>query len=222
MGVHAHLVERGIRRAFELTRDEGELLGEHVIVSPLGEFRGHARAPAEFVEVAVSGHVFVIEAEGAVRLAGGAGLSVASALGGLQAIAALHGFERALRIGRVGVSVDRVGRIAVGRPADVGHLSFPAGEPRDEQGGESVVMVGSVGLDVSVVLVEAEADRDPGRGAHLGVALERFVAPGVAPLTVIIDFRGTRVEDHAVQGDPPGVGEAAGRLGRRLGSGGYL
>jgi hypothetical protein len=73
-----------------------------------------------------------------------------------------------------------------------------------------------------MVLVDAEADRDPGSRAHLGVALERLVAPGVAPVAVIIDLGGAGVEDHAVQGDAPGVGEAAGLLGGRLRVDGHL
>ena len=222
MGVHAHLVERRVWRALELARDEREVLGQHVVISALREFRGHARAPAEFVEVAVARNIFVIEGEGAVGLPGGAGLPVAAPLGRLQAIAALHGLEGALRIDRVGVGVDRVDRIAVGRPTDMGHLCFSAGEPRDEQGREAVIMVGSVRLDVAMVLVEAESGRDPGGRAHLSVALERLVAPKVAPVAIVKDFGGAGVEDHAVQGDPPGVGEAAGLLGRRLGSSGHL
>ncbi len=84
------------------------------------------------------------------------------------------------------------------------HLLVVAAETFDEQGGQAVVMVGAVGLDVAVVLVETETDLDLGRGAHLGVAHQRLVMPRAAPVAVVIDFSGAWVEDDAVQGDTPG------------------
>jgi hypothetical protein len=84
-----------------------------------------------------------------------------------------------------------------------------------------VVVVGAVGLDVAVVLVEAEADLDLGRRAHLGVAHQRLIVPGVAALAVVVDLGGTGVEDHSVQGHAPGGHHPAGGSAfERLGVGG--
>ena len=101
------------------------------------------------------------------------------------------------------------------------HLLLAAREALDEQGGETVVMVGAIGLDVPVILVEAESDLDLGRGAHLGVAHQRLVVPRVAAIAVVVDFGGAWVEDDAVQRDTPGRHHPAGRAaGERLGVGG--
>ena len=110
-----------------LTRDEGVVLGQDVVIGALGEFRGHAGAATEFIEVAQAGHIFEVEAKGAVRLTRRGGFSVPAAVGRLKAIAALHILERALRLFGVGVSVDCVHGVAIGSPANMGHLLFAAG-----------------------------------------------------------------------------------------------
>ena len=81
-------------------------------------------------------------------------------------------------------------------------------------------MVGSVGLDVAVILVEAQPGLNLGCGAHLGITHERLVLPWVAALAVVEDLGGAWVEDNPVQGDAPGRHHPAGRAtfsGLRLG-----
>ena len=220
MGIHLLLAEGRVRRAFELTRDERILLGHHVIVGALREFRRHAGTSAELVEVSRAGDVFEVEAERAVRLAGRGLFAVAAAVGGLEAVAALHLLELALGVFRLRERVDRVDREAVRGPADLGHLLLAAGEAIEEEGGDAVIVVGAVGLDVPMVLVEAQADLDLRGRAHLGVAHQGLVVPRVAAVAVVIDFGGARIEDDAVQGHAPGRHHPPGRAaGERLGVG---
>ena len=223
MRIHLLLAERRVRRALEFAGDERELLGQDIIVRALRELRGHPGAAAELIEVARAGDVLEVERVGAIGLAGRGLLAVAPAVGGLEAVTALHLLELALRVRRVGVTIDRIRREAVRGPADVHHLLLAGREPLDEQGGEAVVVVGAVGLDVPVVIVEAQAGRDAGGGAHGGVAPQGFVMPGVGAVAVVVDLGGTRVEDHPVQGHAPGGHHPAGRpagggfgLGRHL------
>jgi len=189
---------------------------------PFRELRGHPRAAAELIEVARAGDVLEVERVRSVRLAGRGLLAVAAAVGGLEAVAALHLLQLALGVLRVRVPVDRIRREAISRPADVHHLLLPGGEALDEQGGEAVVMVGAVGLDVPVVVVEAQPGGDAGGGTHRGVAPQGFVMPGIGAVAVVVDLGGTRVEDHAVQGDAPGRHHPARAAGRGLGVGGHL
>ena len=211
MGVHGLLAEGRVGRAFELARDERVFLGHHVVVGPLREFGRHARASAELIEIARAGDVFEVEAERAVGLAGRARLAVAAAVGRLEPVAAPHLPEFAPRVRGLRVGVERVDRIAVRRPADMRHLFLAPGESLEEEGGDAVIMVGPVGLDVAVVGVEAEAGGDARRRAHLGVAPQRFIAPGIAAVAVVEDLGGAGIEDHAVQRDAPGGHRPAGR-----------
>ena len=215
MGVEVLLAEGRVGRALVFAGDEGVVLGEDVVIGALGEFRGHTRPPAKLVEVARASHVFKIEAKRAIGLAGRGRLAVAAAVGGLEAVAALHALERALRVFGISVGVDGIHRVAVGGPTHVGHLLFAARKAFQEQGGEAVVVVGAVGLHVAVVVVEAEARPDLGGSPHRLVAGQRLIVPRIAAVAVVVDFGGARVEDHPVQGDAPSGHHPGGRAALR-------
>jgi len=85
----------------------------------------------------------------------------------------------------------------------MGHLLVVPAEALDEQGGQAVVMVGTIGLDVAVILVEAESGFDLRGRSHLSVAHQRFVMPRITAIAVVEDFGGARVEDHAVESHTP-------------------
>ena len=174
-----------------MARDEGEFGGNAVIVGAVWKFGSNTGATVVFVEVAaVFDELEVLREPPVVVSAGAVFLRGARAL--FQAVTGLHFAERALRVPRVGMGLTRVEREAIRRPTDEKHLFSIATEPRNEAGGQRMVMIGTGGLDVGVVLIEAEIE-EAGRS---------FIAPAGARV-VVPCLAGARLERDAVQRDSP-------------------
>src|SRR5688572_12168119 len=116
-GLHKALV----RLAVKAPRDLREGLGQHVVIRPIRKLGRHAFAAVAFVEIAGAFDEFPVRGERAVVLAIRRVVAT-GALALLQAVARLELRHPTLRIIRIRVTVLRVDRISVGRPAKPRHL----------------------------------------------------------------------------------------------------
>ena len=118
------LFERRIRLAVEGARDEGERVGDDIVVRAGGILGRHPFAAVRLVEVAAVGDELVVLNECAVVFFSWAVVAGWSRAG-LQAVAWLQFLERGSGVAGLGVSELGVDGEAVGRVADSSIWSLP-------------------------------------------------------------------------------------------------
>lgn len=138
----------------EAARDIGKFFCDDVIISALRVFGGDSGAAVTFVEVARFFDVFIILDIGSVVLAARAPESFAA----LDSIAGTQLFDAAARIVGLFEAVQSIDGIAV-RGIAQEHGMFCRPLVGNEAGGEAVIVIGPVWLDVGIVLIESQVHR---------------------------------------------------------------